>query len=67
MQSIRSLMEGRTTLVITHRLVGLEDAGEILVLQSGRIVERGRHAELVQADGLYRRMWDLQNQVLAAV
>jgi len=40
MQSIRSLMEGRTTLLITHRLVGLDDADEILVLQAGRVVRR---------------------------
>jgi ABC-type multidrug transport system fused ATPase/permease subunit len=63
-QSIRELMQGRTTLIITHRLVGLEDADEILVLQSGRVIERGRHAELIQASGLYHRMCDLQNQVL---
>ena len=37
---------------------------EILVLERGRVVERGRHQELLQARGLYRRMWDLQNQVL---
>ena len=64
MQSIRELMRGRTTLISTHRLVGLEDADEILVLQSGRVVERGRHARLIEANGVYRRMWDLQNQVL---
>ncbi len=67
MQSIHSLMEGRTALVITHRLVELENADEILVLQSGRIVERGRHAELLQANRLYRRMWDLQNKVLGEI
>jgi thiol reductant ABC exporter CydC subunit len=66
-QCIRELMQGRTTLIITHRLVGLEDADEILVLQSARVIERGRHAELIQASGLYRRMWDLQNQVLDAL
>jgi thiol reductant ABC exporter CydC subunit len=50
----------RTTLLITHRLVGLEAADEILVLSDGRIVERGRHAELLAAGGLYRRLWELQ-------
>lgn len=65
MQSIRRLMEGRTTLLITHRLVGLDDADEILVLQSGRVVERGSHAELMGAKGLYRRMWQVQSQSLA--
>jgi ABC-type multidrug transport system fused ATPase/permease subunit len=65
-QSIRELMRGRATLIITHRLVGLQDADEILVLQAGRVVERGRHDDLLKADGLYRRMWDVQNQALYA-
>lgn len=64
MQAIHTLMEGRTTLIITHRLVGLEVADEILVLRGGRIVERGQHPNLLQIEGLYRRMWELQNQVL---
>ena len=66
MQSIRELMQGRTTLIATHRLVGLEDADEILVLQGGHVIERGRHAELIEANGLYRRMWSLQNQIFDA-
>jgi thiol reductant ABC exporter CydC subunit len=59
-RSIQSLMKGRTTLLITHRLVGLEAVDDILVLRSGRIVERGRHHELLQTDSIYRRMWELQ-------
>jgi ABC-type transport system involved in Fe-S cluster assembly fused permease/ATPase subunit len=58
-------MAQRTSLVVTHRLVGLEAADEILVLRAGRVIERGRHADLVEMGGLYRRMWELQNQVLA--
>ena len=65
MGSTRALAAGRTTLTITHRLVGLEDADEILVLRAGRVVERGQHHDLMQMGGLYRRMWDLQNQVLS--
>jgi ATP-binding cassette subfamily C protein CydC len=65
MESLRSLMVGRTTLIVTHSLVGLEAADAILVLQSGRVVQRGRHSELLQAAGPYRRMWELQAQVLA--
>jgi len=67
MQAIQTLMAGRTTLIITHRLVGLETADEIVVLQAGQIVERGRHHDLLQMAGLYQHMWELQNQVLALV
>jgi ATP-binding cassette subfamily C protein CydCD len=63
MQAVLALMAGRTTLVITHRLAGLEAMDEILVLRAGRVVERGAHADLWQMGGLYRRMWELQNQV----
>jgi ATP-binding cassette, subfamily C, bacterial CydCD len=56
-QAIATLMAGRATLTITHRLAGLETMDEILVLQGGRLVERGRHAELLRLGGLYRRMW----------
>jgi ATP-binding cassette subfamily C protein CydC len=63
--SLQVVAVGRATLLITHRLVGLEAADEILVLRAGRIAERGRHQDLMQMDGLYRRMWELQNQILA--
>ncbi len=53
---------GRTTLVIAHRLSTVMDADQILVMDAGRIVERGSHAELLAADGLYARMWRLQQQ-----
>jgi len=65
-RAIRSTLERlaapRTTLVIAHRLSAVIDAHEILVLEAGRIVERGRHAELLARDGLYARMWALQEQ-----
>ncbi|OXS33765.1 thiol reductant ABC exporter subunit CydD [Streptomyces sp. XY006] len=48
--------EGRTTLLITHRLAGLEAVDEVLVLDRGRVVQRGRYEELVAVDGLLRRM-----------
>jgi ATP-binding cassette subfamily B protein len=51
---------GRTTLVIAHRLSTVVDADEILVLEAGRIVERGRHADLIARDSVYARMWALQ-------
>jgi ABC-type multidrug transport system fused ATPase/permease subunit len=64
MQTVAGLMEDRAILLITHRLVGLESMDEIMVLDRGRVVERGGHQELLRANGLYRRMWDLQNQIL---
>lgn len=64
LRSLRSLMKGRTTLMITHRLTGLEMANEILVMQSGGIKERGTHHELLQVEGLYWKLWKLQNQML---
>ena len=57
----------RATLAITHRLVYMEQMDEILVLDRGRIVERGTHAELIEANGLYKRMVEVQNQMLATV
>ena len=53
---------GRTALVIAHRLSTIMNADEIIVLDQGRIVERGRHAELLAAAGSYARMWLLQQQ-----
>ncbi|HZS68071.1 MAG TPA: ABC transporter ATP-binding protein/permease [Burkholderiales bacterium] len=53
---------GRTTLVIAHRLSTVMDADQILVLSHGRIVERGTHRQLLEAQGEYARMWALQQQ-----
>ena len=57
---------GRTTLVIAHRLSTVMNADEILVMEEGRIVERGRHAALLDAGGIYAGMWWLQQQEKAA-
>jgi ATP-binding cassette, subfamily B, multidrug efflux pump len=59
-QALAVLMEGRTTFVIAQRLLTLKKADVILVLDHGRIVERGNHQELLQSGGLYRRIYDLQ-------
>jgi ATP-binding cassette subfamily B protein len=53
---------GHTTLVIAHRLSTVMDADEILVLEGGRIVERGTHRHLLEEDGAYARMWALQQE-----
>ncbi|MFZ2995429.1 ABCB family ABC transporter ATP-binding protein/permease [Sphingobium sp.] len=57
---LRNISRKRTTLVVAHRLSTVVDADEIIVLDQGRIVERGRHADLVRADGLYALMWNRQ-------
>ena len=59
-QAIDRLMRERTVLVIAHRLATVRDADEIVVLEDGRIVQRGTHDELYRAGGLYRRLHDLQ-------
>jgi ATP-binding cassette subfamily B protein len=56
------IAEGRTTLVIAHRLSTVMDADQILVLSHGRIIERGSHKQLLEAKGEYARMWALQQQ-----
>jgi subfamily B ATP-binding cassette protein MsbA len=59
-QAIDRLMRERTVLVIAHRLATVRDADEIVVLEEGRVVQRGPHDELYRAGGLYRRLHDLQ-------
>jgi ATP-binding cassette subfamily B protein len=56
------IAEGRTTLIIAHRLSTVVNADEIVVLEHGRIVERGSHAELLAKQGIYAQMWALQRQ-----
>jgi len=64
LETLFDVMRQKTTLLITHRLVGLENVDEIVVLDRGCILERGTHGRLIQENGLYRRLWDLQNRML---
>ena len=57
---LQSVAQNKTTLVIAHRLSTVVDAHEILVMEAGRILERGAHAELLAANGRYAQMWALQ-------
>jgi len=64
--SLREVSASRTTLVIAHRLSTIIDADQILVLEKGRVVERGRHADLLAKDGLYASMWRRQQEAAQA-
>ncbi|MEM6497669.1 MAG: ATP-binding cassette domain-containing protein, partial [Pseudomonadota bacterium] len=57
-QALSELIRHRTTLVIAHRLQTVTDADQICVMDQGRLVERGRHSDLVMRGGLYATMWD---------
>jgi subfamily B ATP-binding cassette protein MsbA len=59
---LNALRRGRTTFVIAHRLSTIASADQILVIEDGRIVERGRHAELIALDGRYKELYDRQHQ-----
>lgn len=59
-QAIEKAMQGRTVVLIAHRLTTVKNADRILVLQDGQIVEEGRHDELVAANSYYRRLYELQ-------
>ncbi len=60
---LRALRSGRTTFVIAHRLSTIQSADQILVLEHGEIVERGRHAELLARNGRYKQLYDKQYQI----
>ena len=59
-EALERLMSNRTTIAIAHRLSTIKDADEIIVIDEGHIVERGRHDELIALDGYYRKLHDMQ-------
>ncbi len=65
--ALENVMQGRTTLVIAHRLSTIENADRILVMDSGRIIEQGSHAQLLQLGGVYANLHSLQFSEVAAV
>eukprot|EP00752_Nemacystus_decipiens_P000823 g823.t1 len=61
-KSLKAVSRGRTTLVIAHRLSTVVEADEIIVLSDGRVVERGRHEDLLARNGVYAEMWRRQRE-----
>jgi len=61
--ALRSLMQGRTSFIIAHRIQSVMDADLILVLSKGRIVQRGQHSELITQEGIYRKIYDIQTRI----
>jgi len=59
-RALANLMEGRTSLVIAHRLSTVQRADKIVVLDGGRVVEEGRHEDLLERNGLYRALYEMQ-------
>jgi len=62
-EALEKLMRGRTTFIIAHRIQSVMNADQILVLEQGRIAQRGGHAELLAQEGLYRRIYELQARI----
>jgi subfamily B ATP-binding cassette protein MsbA len=58
--ALNNLMQNRTSIVIAHRLSTIQHADEIIVVQDGRIAERGSHEQLIQRSGLYRKLSEIQ-------
>lgn len=61
-EGMAELLKGKTVLMIAHRLYSIQDADMIFVLEGGKLKEQGTHRELLQKDGLYAHLWDIQNE-----
>lgn len=59
-EAIRQLVKGKTVVVIAHKLATIQQADQILVLDKGKMAEQGQHHDLLRHDGLYRKLWDIQ-------
>lgn len=59
-KALNEAMKGRTTFIIAHRISSLKHADEILVLENGKIIDRGKHEQLIKNSGLYQRIYDIQ-------
>lgn len=62
-QALKNLMVDRTTFIIAHRIQSMMDADQIIVLDKGRIIQAGTHAELLEKEGMYRRIYDIQTKI----
>ena len=62
-QAIERLMEGRTSIVIAHRLSTVQNADKIIVLNEGKIVEQGNHNNLLRLNGLYSKLYNMQFKI----
>ena len=57
-EALKNLMKGRTTFIIAHRIQSIKNADLILVMDKGRVVQKGMHEDLIRQDGIYRRIYD---------
>ena len=64
LETLFKVMKKKTSLLITHRLIGLENMDQILVMNHGHIIERGTQSELANSASFYRHLLDLQNRIL---
>ncbi len=61
--ALQTVMRGRTTFVIAHRIQSIMDADLVLVMDGGKIVQRGRHENLVNQEGMYRQIYEIQTRI----